>query len=64
MTGRSGRLSFGYIGARDMDTGIILPFEEQSEFVAAGRSVSNIFRLRQTFGKDSYIGLMGYRPPF
>ena len=59
LTGRSGRLSFGYIGARDMDTGIILPFEEQSEFVAAGRSVSNIFRLRQTFGKDSYIGLMG-----
>jgi len=56
LTGRAGRTSFAYLSALDQDTPILLPFEEQSNVVGAGRSLSNIVRVRHTFGASSYIG--------
>ncbi len=55
-TGRLGRWNVAYLIARDEQTPIILPFEEKSELVAAGKSVSNIFRVQRTILEDSYIG--------
>jgi hypothetical protein len=56
LIGRMGRTNVAYLGARDEDTPLILPFEERSFVGRAGKSVSNIARLRQTFLRDSYVG--------
>ena len=56
LTGRAGRTSLAYLSAIDEDTPILLPFEERSGLVTAGRSVSNILRVRRTFGANSFIG--------
>jgi hypothetical protein len=58
VTARYGRTSFGFMGGVDRDSPLILPFEEQSEFVQAGQSVSNIFRAKRTFGSSSYLGAL------
>ncbi len=58
LTGRFGRTSFSYVGGLDADSPVILPFEEQSRFVQAGESFSNVFRLKQTFGSNSFVGGM------
>ena len=58
LTGRWGRTSIAYIGARDRDTPVIIPFEEQSEFIQAGKSVSNILRVKRTLLENSHVGLM------
>jgi hypothetical protein len=58
LTGRSGRTSVGYIGARDRDTPFVLPFEEGSGTAQARESVSNILRAKQTFGSSSYVGAL------
>jgi len=58
LTGREGRTSIGYIGGRDEHTPIILPFEERSDVLVAGRSYSNILRVKQTFREDSFLGLL------
>jgi hypothetical protein len=57
--GRMGRTNFGYLGARDETSPILLPFEERSFVNAAGRSVSNIVRGRRTYGQNSYVGAIG-----
>ena len=57
LTGRLNRTSIGFISALDKNTPIILPFEESSEVLNTDKkSVSNILRVKRTFGKDSYIG--------
>lgn len=56
ITGRFNRTSIAYIGARDRNTPIILPFEERSDLVGASKSVSNILRIKQTFSEDSFFG--------
>lgn len=56
LTGRSSSASVGYIGASDSDSPVMIPLEESSEFVTAGRSFSNIGRFKQTFGSGNYIG--------
>ncbi|MCB0277445.1 MAG: carbohydrate binding family 9 domain-containing protein [Calditrichaeota bacterium] len=56
LTGRFNRTSLAFITARDRNTPIILPFEERSGFVDAGKSYANIFRIKQTFGEDSFYG--------
>lgn len=56
LIGRMGSTSIAYLGAHDEDSPVIIPFEEQSEFVDAGESYSNILRLKQTLGEGSYIG--------
>ncbi len=57
-TGRKGRTSFFYLSAHDENSPYILPLEEQSEFVAFGKSTSNIARVRHTFLDDSFIGAL------
>jgi hypothetical protein len=58
LTGRLGRTSFAYLGARDELTPILIPLEQRSAFVVAGKSVSNILRIRQTVSDNSYIGAL------
>ena len=58
LTGRANRTSVGFITARDDHTPVILPFEERSEFLAAGHSFSNILRMKQTFLEDSFLGAL------
>ena len=57
VTGRPGRTNVAFLVARDERSPIILPFAESSRSVLAGKSVSEVLRLRRTFGEDSYIGL-------
>ena len=61
LTGRIGNTSLAYIGARDEHSPVLVPFEEQSEFIGENRSIqsfSNIFRLKQNYQDDSYLGLL------
>lgn len=56
LIGRMGRTSLAYLGARDENSPILLPFQERS-FVGQGeQSVSNILRARRTYGENSYVG--------
>jgi hypothetical protein len=56
LTGRFDRANLAYLGAIDSDTPVILPFEEQSEIVDAGRSYSNIGRYKRNLGDGSFLG--------
>ncbi len=57
LTGRAtSKTTVGYVGARDEVSPIILPFDEHTDIVTAGKSVSNIGRVRQSLGEDSYVG--------
>jgi hypothetical protein len=58
MTGRPGRANIAFLAARDDHTPIIVPFEDSSEFVAAGKSWSSILRARQSLGEQSQVGLI------
>lgn len=53
---RRGRNAIAYMGARDENSPMLLPFQERS-FVGLGEeSVSNILRARRTYGASSYVG--------
>jgi hypothetical protein len=56
LTGQPGRTSVGIISAVDERSPMLLPFQDRSALVEAGRSVSNIIRGRHTFGANSHIG--------
>jgi hypothetical protein len=56
MTARFDGTSVAYLAARDEHTPIILPLEESSQFLLAGKSFSNILRARKTLGEDTYLG--------
>lgn len=58
LTWRKGKNSVALLSARDEHSVIILPFEEQSEFVENGKSYSNIVRARHDLGDQSHIGLV------
>ncbi|GMQ80769.1 MAG: hypothetical protein BMS9Abin05_0198 [Rhodothermia bacterium] len=58
LTGRFGNLSLGYIGARDNQSPVLLPFEESSRLISGGKSFSNILRARQSFSNSSFIGAL------
>ncbi|MCP4584206.1 MAG: carbohydrate binding family 9 domain-containing protein [candidate division Zixibacteria bacterium] len=58
VTARMNKTSFAYMIARDENTPVILPFEESSTYLSAGKSVSNIFRARRSLGDNSHIGLL------
>ena len=58
LTGRFGVTDVAYIGARDNTSPLLLPFEESSELLESGRSVSNILRVKQNFGHDSFVGVL------
>ncbi|MDD4050456.1 MAG: DUF5916 domain-containing protein [candidate division Zixibacteria bacterium] len=57
LTGRPGRTNIAFLVARDDRSPVILPFAESSEYVLGNKSVSEIMRLRRTFGEDSYLGI-------
>jgi hypothetical protein len=59
LIGRPGRTNVAYLVARDENTPYIVPFEERSELLLAGKSTSNILRLRQALGENSYVGMVG-----
>ncbi len=59
LTGRPGKNSFAFMSAQDEDSPVVLPFQESSEILRSGRSWSNIFRARRTFGEDNHIGFLG-----
>ena len=54
--GRWQNSTLAYLGAVDENTPIVIPFEEFSRFAGLGKSYSNIFRFKQTFGNENYIG--------
>jgi hypothetical protein len=58
LTGRAGRTSVGFVGARDERTPYIVPLEDRSSFVQAGPSVSNALRVRHNVYEGSHIGAM------
>jgi hypothetical protein len=55
---RGSRTSVGYLMARDRNSPYILPGEERSSIVMAGRSASNIMRIKHSVGEGSRIGLI------
>jgi hypothetical protein len=57
LTGRSGRTSLGYIGARDEHTPFIIPFGELSHSVLAGSSFTNVLRAQHNLA-GSHIGAL------
>jgi len=57
-TARRGRSSLAYLVAHDENSPIILPFQESSKILLAGKSLSNILRARQTFGENSHAGIL------
>jgi hypothetical protein len=59
LTGKIGKTEFGYLTAYDKKTPFIIPFAENSDFLLTDRkSMSNIFRVKQTLKDDSYLGFI------
>jgi len=58
LTGRFGATNVGYIAARDNTSPLLLPFEESSRLVSAGKSYSNILRVQHNFPDNSYLGAL------
>ena len=58
LTGRFGSTNVAYIGARDNTSPLLLPFEESSRLLSAGKSVSNILRVQHNFPDNSYVGAL------
>lgn len=58
LTGRFGSTSVAYIGARDNTSPLLLPFEEESDLVQAGKSFSNILRVTHSFSDNAYLGTL------
>lgn len=56
LTGRFGSTNVAYIGARDNTSPLLLPFEESSSLVSAGKSFSNILRIQHNLPNNSYLG--------
>lgn len=59
-TARMDKTSVAYLLARDENTPMLLPFEEYSKFLnkGAGKSTSNILRIRHSLGDNSHIGML------
>lgn len=57
INGKTGSLSYLYMGAYDRNTVFVIPGEERSNTVATNlKSVVNIGRLRYNLGNESYVG--------
>jgi hypothetical protein len=57
-TGKFGRFSMAYLAARDDNTLLMVPLRETTPAVELENSTVNVFRGRQTFGQDSYVGFV------
>ncbi len=55
---RKGANSLVFLSAYDEHSIIILPFEEESEYVSNGQSYSNMVRFRHDLGEGSHLGLV------
>lgn len=53
---RRGRTALAWLGARDENSPLLLPFQERSFVDLGEESVSNILRARRTYGANSYVG--------
>ncbi len=58
LTARGDRTSVFYLFGRDEESPLIIPLEDRSLFAAPGRSVSNIARVRRSFGEDDFVGAL------
>ncbi len=58
LSGRIGKTALGYIGARDENSPLIIPFEEGSGLLNVGKSTSNILRLKRQLYGDAFVGFM------
>ncbi len=58
MTVRKGKTSIGYLVARDENTPIMIPSEEFSMQWLGEKSTTNVFRVRQSVGRGSQIGVI------
>jgi hypothetical protein len=59
LTGKIGKTEFGVLSAYDKRTPFIIPFTQGSDFIQTDRkSLTNIFRVKQTLKNESYIGFM------
>ncbi len=56
LSGRVGGARVAFLRAVDERTPLLLPFEERSALVGAGRSASTILRARRSFGTNSFVG--------
>lgn len=56
--GRMNDLNIAFLSAYDETSPLLIPTEEFSTYLDAGNSMSNILRLRQTFGLESHLGLI------
>ncbi|MFB3908683.1 MAG: DUF5916 domain-containing protein [Candidatus Eisenbacteria bacterium] len=57
-TNRAARSSFAWIGARDREAPLVVPFEEQSSMLWTDESISNIARYRRSLGEESFVGAL------
>ncbi|MDH4157110.1 MAG: carbohydrate binding family 9 domain-containing protein [candidate division Zixibacteria bacterium] len=57
-TGQFGRSSVAYVFARDETSPMVVPLAQRSVVAQNGAGTVNILRARQTFGEDSYVGLV------
>ncbi|MBN1633153.1 MAG: carbohydrate binding family 9 domain-containing protein [Ignavibacteria bacterium] len=59
LSGKIGKTEIGYLAAYDKKTPFIIPFEDNSSFLSTERkSLSNIFRIKQTIKDETYIGFI------
>ena len=58
LTARWGSTDIAYIGARDNTSPLLMPFEDGSVQLDAGKSVSNILRIKHNFAGNSYVGAL------
>lgn len=56
LTGRTGKMNFVYLAARDANTPYLIPTEERTLFTAGQNSFSNILRGKYAFDDGKYIG--------
>ncbi|KAB2880614.1 carbohydrate binding family 9 domain-containing protein [bacterium] len=60
LSGKAGKLSFGYIASYDEDTPYIMPFEEKSITLSTNQnSTTNILRTKYELAKGTYVGFIG-----
>jgi hypothetical protein len=57
-TVRGRKTSVGFLAARDRNSPYILPGREGSNLVLAGKSTSNILRVKHSVSEGSYLGLI------
>ena len=56
--GRMNDLNIAFLSAYDESSPLLLPAEDFSTRIDGGESMSNILRVRQTFGLESHLGLL------